>query len=190
MKLKKHILNLSLALLVVLASTVIVYFTHRPLFGNLDPLITRKLSSLLHTLPYTSKIFPLFAGTYIFFLLSGLAIGESLGRGRYIRAILIAAAFISLHFVVGWLKSLTAVPRPASSFTGYSFPSGHAAEAFLVAGLGWKDAFIKLVVWMLAFVIALSRIYLSAHYLSDVIVGGVLGWFWAGLFLPPISGLR
>jgi undecaprenyl-diphosphatase len=59
----------------------------------------------------------------------------------------------------------------------HSFPSGHAARAFMLAaiaiGLGpvWWAAFMG--VW--AILVALARVAMGVHYLSDVIVGGVVG---------------
>jgi undecaprenyl-diphosphatase len=82
-------------------------------------------------------------------------------------------------------RSLTR-PRPDVSIAGFealaanpdrfSFPSGHTAAAFGVAtafadephGLGPTAL-------LLAVGIALSRVYLGAHYPLDVAVGGVLG---------------
>lgn len=57
----------------------------------------------------------------------------------------------------------------------YSFPSGHAASA--VAGaitLSWVWPHGRLVLWPLATLVALSRIYVGVHYPLDVL-GGVLG---------------
>lgn len=72
------------------------------------------------------------------------------------------------------------------------FPSGHAATAFAVAGTltrlepGLRPAWL-----VAASAVAGSRILLNAHFLSDVLVGGLLGWgaarwawTWAGRWLP------
>jgi undecaprenyl-diphosphatase len=64
----------------------------------------------------------------------------------------------------------------------HSFPSGHTGSAFAFFGvLGfafrrWGWGFL-----LLGAAIAWSRIYLNVHYFSDVIVGAVIGLFFAQL---------
>lgn len=59
----------------------------------------------------------------------------------------------------------------------HSFPSGHAARAFLLAvlgtglGPGWLGA--VLILWAPS--VALARVMLGVHYLSDILVGMVIG---------------
>ncbi|GEM_PF-1687299 len=65
----------------------------------------------------------------------------------------------------------------AGGFTHYSFPSGHAAvtgsvSAYLMGFVGRKKDFALA---LMAIAVALSRVYLGMHYLSDVIVGLALG---------------
>ena len=58
----------------------------------------------------------------------------------------------------------------------FSFPSGHSITAFAVAvplGLFYPAVFP--VMLFLAFSIALSRILLGMHFLSDVVVGALVG---------------
>ncbi|MDY3890295.1 MAG: phosphatase PAP2 family protein [Bacilli bacterium] len=60
--------------------------------------------------------------------------------------------------------------------SSYSFPSGHTFTAFFLA----TTIFIRWRKWgyvalPLAFMVGFSRIYLGAHYFSDVLVGGILG---------------
>lgn len=57
-----------------------------------------------------------------------------------------------------------------------SFPSGHSTTAMAVA-TGLALVLPKYRIWFLALgiAIALSRVVLTEHYLSDVIVGGFLG---------------
>ncbi len=58
----------------------------------------------------------------------------------------------------------------------FSFPSGHSITAFAVAiALGACYPAIQLPLLLVAISIALSRIVLGMHYLSDVIAGASLG---------------
>jgi len=75
----------------------------------------------------------------------------------------------------------------------HSFPSGHAARAFLIAivaialGPTWLAIFLSN--W--APIVTLSRVMMGVHYLSDVIAGAVLGIVVAliGLQILPLLGI-
>ncbi|WP_066625103.1 phosphatase PAP2 family protein [Clostridium magnum] len=64
------------------------------------------------------------------------------------------------------------IPKPLS----YSFPSGHTASSFAVAGVLAKY-FKKYApgFWILASLIAFSRLYLYVHYPTDILGGIILG---------------
>jgi undecaprenyl-diphosphatase len=59
----------------------------------------------------------------------------------------------------------------------HSFPSGHAARAFLIAALvsAWGPSWLA--PWLLAWapLVALARVAMGLHYLSDVVGGALLG---------------
>ena len=74
-------------------------------------------------------------------------------------------------------------PDPAVSVTGLSFPSGHAVVGAAIAiGLvmvivpaGPRQRFYEVLAGAFAFVMAASRVYLDAHWMSDVVAGIALG---------------
>jgi 4-amino-4-deoxy-L-arabinose transferase-like glycosyltransferase/membrane-associated phospholipid phosphatase len=66
---------------------------------------------------------------------------------------------------------------PAAGLTGFdAFPSGHAMATFsLAVVLGRAFPKLRPPVFALALLICLSRLYLEAHFLSDVVVGAFGG---------------
>lgn len=90
--------------------------------------------------------------------------------------------------VASALKVILAVPRPNAYYEGvqaFSFPSGHATSAmtlfgllawFALRGLPWKAGrWLTGLFAAIATVIAVSRLYLGAHWPSDVLGGLMLG---------------
>ena len=60
----------------------------------------------------------------------------------------------------------------------YSFPSGHTAASFTMIYVFYKN--FKKYFWIVLTVgclIAFSRLYLSVHFVSDVLIGGIIGLF-------------
>jgi undecaprenyl-diphosphatase len=59
----------------------------------------------------------------------------------------------------------------------HSFPSGHAARAFLIATIasGLGPAGLAIALWIWAPLVAFARVAMGVHYLSDVLAGAILG---------------
>jgi undecaprenyl-diphosphatase len=59
----------------------------------------------------------------------------------------------------------------------HSFPSGHSARAFLIATIatGLGPPWLASILWIWAPLVALARVAMGVHYLSDIIVGAFLG---------------
>ena len=59
----------------------------------------------------------------------------------------------------------------------HSFPSGHAARAFLIAVIAsaLAPAWLAALLWIWAPLVSLSRVAMGVHYLSDVVAGAILG---------------
>jgi undecaprenyl-diphosphatase len=68
-------------------------------------------------------------------------------------------------------------PRPLVDVpVSDSFPSGHAASSFACAALlAWLTPLPKMPLFVLAALIAFSRVYVGVHYPLDVLGGAVLG---------------
>lgn len=59
----------------------------------------------------------------------------------------------------------------------HSFPSGHAARAFMIAlvGAGLGPVWCGLALWIWAPLVALARVAMGVHYLSDILAGLLVG---------------
>lgn len=94
--------------------------------------------------------------------------------------------YVVVKQVIG--RSRPAVSSWLGHFTGSSFPSGHAtqvAACFAMAALVLSSEAStrrRVVLWSgaatIAAVVGLSRLYLGAHWLSDVMAGWALGALW------------
>ena len=89
-----------------------------------------------------------------------------------------------LAVIVLTIKFMVRRQRPVGEWGGiyrntdpHSFPSGHAARAFLIAALASAlgPIWLGLLLWIWAPLVALARVAMGVHYLSDVLVGAVLG---------------
>lgn len=105
--------------------------------------------------------------------------------------------------LVTTVKLLIARPRPTigavvAVANGFSFPSGHSAQAVATYGaLAWVVAHgltrprARVGPWVVAAVvvllIGLTRLYLGVHWLSDVIGGYTIGACWLVLVLTAVT---
>jgi len=108
------------------------------------------------------------------------------------------AAIGGLAVVVLAVKLLIRRRRPEGEWGAiyrttdpHSFPSGHAARAFLLAVLAvaWSSAALAVVLIVWAPLVALSRVAMGLHYLSDVVGGALLGLIAGGVALAVVSAL-
>jgi len=107
-------------------------------------------------------------------------------KTRYYGIISACSLLLSLFLGQYGLKLIFQRERPFYNLPGmlllipppgdYSFPSGHAASSFAAAAaIFYWNRKAGLAAFVLAFLIAFSRLYLFVHYPSDVLAGALLG---------------
>jgi len=113
----------------------------------------------------------------------GDAAWRSVGRAFLIGVLLTAGVVTVLKFTIRRRRPQGRWGQMYRKTDPHSFPSGHAARAAMLALLGWAvlppPLAAALSLWGL--LVALSRVLMGVHYLSDVVAGVALGLLIAGV---------
>ncbi|XKT74118.1 MAG: phosphatase PAP2 family protein [Patescibacteria group bacterium UBA2163] len=109
-------------------------------------------------------------------------------KGLIESAILFIIAFLTTFAIVTVIKNTVRTPRPrnaAVATVGYSFPSGHAAAGgFFATSISYLMAqqFSGIIVLLVSALvvgigvsIAVSRVFLRAHTIPQILVGLIIG---------------
>lgn len=132
-----------------------------------------------------------FIGRPVFTIVTAIAIGAYalfVDNPLLLLSAIIAGATFALNSII---KLLVRRPRP-DGYTAekvllptYSFPSGHASSCVVIFGLlgmvvysllpvGWN--IVSAIVFSVAIIgIGISRVYRSAHWPTDVLIGWIVG---------------
>jgi membrane-associated phospholipid phosphatase len=108
---------------------------------------------------------------------------------------------LTLWIVVELVKALVRRSRPfirvtqarivGSQASGRSFPSGHTSQAFFMATLMapyfHASLWLVFLLYAIAILVGITRMYVGAHYPRDVLAGAILGSAW-GLMGVLING--
>jgi membrane-associated phospholipid phosphatase len=127
------------------------------------------------------------SGLFILVVILVLYFGEN-----HILAYELTMGALSLGLVVELIKAIIHRTRPfiklkdirivGSRASGRSFPSGHTSQTFFMASVLLHYYQAGFHIWLLLYVIAslvgITRIYLGMHYPRDVLAGAMLGTAW------------
>ena len=163
------------------------------LITKVDIWIHAHITEIYTPLFTKSMIFITSWGNFIPFTSTLVFIAGFLIYKRYFQELYFSAfAIIGSASLMYLVKNIVQRIRPEHfliEVSGYSFPSGHAtlstAMAFSIYlifkdKIKWKKSLL-LVSITFAFLISFSRVYLSVHYLSDVLAGIGVSIFWVSL---------
>lgn len=138
-------------------------------------------------------------------LAAGMAVYMALKRDHYwLLAVLLtmpAGMLLNVLLKYGFERPRPVFDQPLVMLTTYSFPSGHAAYSTMLYGLlaayvahridrwHWRVSSVLVCVAIVALVV-FSRLYLGAHYLTDVLAGVFEGIAWLALVWIALTNLR
>ena len=186
----------SLGLLVGLAFLLVAVGRHPeelaplttlPFIGEFDATVERWVDDVrLGVLTGFFTFLSIVGGGLVTIPLRILVAAWLLFRRRWVALSTFVLVWVASEALLTWLKIFFhrgRPPGPLVETNGFSFPSGHAvAGAALAVALvlvffppGPRRRKWELLAIGFTFVMALSRVYLSAHWFSDVVTGVLLG---------------
>ncbi len=169
--------------------------THSPELNRFDAYVTWSLQRLRHPWLDAGMVFLTLLGSTPFLILFGLAVAAVLySRGLKLQGIFCAISLLGLplnallKFTFPRARPNHAIVQVLLENSGLSFPSGHAMVSLIFYG------FLAFLLWtareqkarrhyqavcliLLAFSIAVSRVYVGVHWFSDIVGGWIAGLF-------------
>jgi membrane-associated phospholipid phosphatase len=178
-----------------------------------DPLVRfdRVVDDYLHShaTPHLTTFFLVVTalGSTVAIVLLGVVVAALLAWRRLWTLLWTWIAAVAGSALIDWLlKGIFQRPRPHFAHplvveTGYSFPSGHAMESFVVYGMLAYLAVLWLRNWeacvaavcgaaLVVVLIGFSRMYLGVHYFSDVVAGYAAGGVWLSALITGAETIR
>ena len=195
----------ALSLLGWLFGETVEAVVNRDDIASADDPVTRWL--VAHREPWLTAVMrvvtQLGSAWFVILLLVALTVALALRHRPWAELVVVPISSIGAATMVTFIKLGIGRPRPTvgeivATANGFSFPSGHSAQAVACYGaLAWLVAHVTvtrratLLAWAGAVTIALligfSRLYLGVHWFSDVVGGFVLGAAWLSVTLSAVA---
>ena len=138
----------------------------------------------------------------LFVTMSGILLWKRLWYWLSGLVLVVAGGMLLNVLVKNWVdRARPGWADPLMALTDSSFPSGHTMMATIVYGFIAVSLLLRMTTWLwraliatvailLVVLVALSRMYLGAHYLSDVLGAMAAGTAWVALCLTVVETLR
>jgi undecaprenyl-diphosphatase len=166
--------------------------------GAIDDFVFKKMAAITSSpLTHLMQIITFFGSWYFLLPAYLLLIGWLFASKRKTALWLdITAIGITSTIVLFSIKAIFQRQRPLDPILkqvpGFSFPSGHSFSSFVFIGLLTyiisESAISRRLKWvygillfLFAWLIAISRVYLRVHFASDVVAGFFLSIIWLGI---------
>lgn len=119
---------------------------------------------------------------------------------KYLKAFLVVFFTQAAFFLTAVMKEFVCRERPCV-YPGFSFPSNHSSTTMCFYGICmylilhytrnefWRY-FLATVFGVFIFLVALSRLWLGVHFLSDVIAGLFLGFMLVNLYIITVKAFN
>ncbi len=173
----------------------------RGYFAGFDVFLNRKMSTIwTPVLTFIMKIITALGGTTILSVAAVLLVLYFFYKKRKAEALFAFVVVFGGMVSSQAIKQILQIPRPVHTLvreTTFSFPSGHATMSVVFFGVLYylvrhhlkihHERLLALFAIIFPLLVGFSRIYLGAHWFSDVIGGLLLGIFWLTFALLFVS---
>ena len=182
----------TLSIVVFAAITLMVLYM--PGLREIDMEILKATRKFLEQFPsYIPVFFSNYGGVGNFWWPQIAAGSVLVSHRKYLKAFLLIFFTQGSYILIDVIKNLICRERP-SLYHGYSFPSGHSTITMCFYGIiiylilhyvrnnFWRN-FLAIFFGFMIFMVAISRLWLGVHFLTDVIAGLFLGFFFVNLYI-------
>lgn len=182
----------TISLIVFVTLTVLVLYT--PWLREVDMEILKAIKKFLTQFPkYIPVFFSNYGGVGNFWWPQITASAVLISHRKYLKTFLLLFFTQGAYILVDLLKNFACRERPCIH-PGYSFPSGHTTTTMCFYGIiiylilyyvrsqFWR-VLLSVFFGIIIFMVALSRLWLGVHFLTDVVAGLFLGFLLVNLFI-------